>query len=50
MQGVQKGDVYLTLDWTPVVLEAGWNKTMPQKADRERDQKHKEHRRSRHSK
>ena len=26
MQGVQKGDIWLTLDWVPVSLEPGWNK------------------------
>ena len=25
VQGEQKGDIYLTLDWTPVVLEANDN-------------------------
>ena len=48
-QGVQKGDIYLTLDWTPVVLEAGWNKGRAHKED-PKEQKGKDHRRSRHSK
>ena len=49
VQGVQKGDIYLTLDWTPVVLEKGWNRSMPNKSDH-KEQKGKDHRRSRHSK
>ena len=51
MQGVQKGDIYLTMDWTPVVLEAGWNKAKREMDahKKEKDQE-KGHRKSRHSK